>query len=579
MLIENQEYDKICTYLSDVIHTFERRISMKRTRTIFRKITAAAAASTLLLSGSSTALAASYQEAEKAALSQFIKGFSSYWDVVMEDQEKAMAGTKAIMTLKLEDGGKTLLSAASGGMDFSWLNTLTMDMTAAVTEGKEIVNGEILLNDSPLCNMNMYMDLNELVEYLQIPELSETWMKMPLLDSLEISEEELAQTFESEEEIQAYLEYMEAYKASMKNNFKVLSDLTTFLPDTATVSTLLDRYGNIIIDSVAEGGSSEETISVEGISEDCTVYESQITEAGVLSMMENILTAAKEDQELKGLLDKWSETSGEDLNAQLQANADALLADLTGEGSDTAIVTSKVWVNADGKIVGREISAEDETGSIPVFTWKNPSADGNSALLLEIGAEEETMTFTGTGQSAEGLLNGEYVFAVNGVKMLGVRAENLETHPKVPGYYNGRIGVSVLDAGTEEAPNPLAAFGLDINVVSDAEAKTNQIDLTVTNSGAALVTLSVNGGYADASVSAPEQAVLDASLDITEEESELSYIQGMDWTAILDNASAAGVPAELVGAFDQMIQQAVDTALNPPQEEEVTEAETAANAA
>lgn len=552
---------------------------MKRTRTIFRKITAAAAASTLLLSGSSTALAASYQEAEKAALSQFIKGFSSYWDIVMEDQEKAMAGTKAIMTLKLEDGGKTLLSAASGGMDFSWLNTLTMDMTAAVTEGKEIVNGEILLNDSPLCNMNMYMDLNELVEYLQIPELSETWMKMPLLDSLEISEEELAQTFESEEEIQAYLEYMEAYKASMKNNFKVLSDLTTFLPDTATVSTLLDRYGNIIIDSVAEGGSSEETISVEGISEDCTVYESQITEAGVLSMMENILTAAKEDQELKGLLDKWSETSGEDLNAQLQANADALLADLTGEGSDTAIVTSKVWVNADGKIVGREISAEDETGSIPVFTWKNPSADGNSALLLEIGAEEETMTFTGTGQSAEGLLNGEYVFAVNGVKMLGVRAENLETHPKVPGYYNGRIGVSVLDAGTEEAPNPLAAFGLDINVVSDAEAKTNQIDLTVTNSGAALVTLSVNGGYADASVSAPEQAVLDASFDITEEESELSYIQGMDWTAILDNASAAGVPAELVGAFDQMIQQAVDTALNPPQEEEVTEAETVANAA
>lgn len=552
---------------------------MKRTRTLFRKITAAAAASTLLLSGSSIVLAASYQEAEKAALSQFIKGFSSYWDVVMEDQEKAMAGTKAVMTLKLEDGGKTLLSAASGGMDFSWLNTLTMDMTAAVTEGKEIVNGAILLNDSPLCNMNMYMDLNELVEYLQIPELSETWMKMPLLDSLEISEEELAQTFESEEEMQAYMEYMEAYKASMKNNFKVLSDLTSFLPDTATVSALLDRYGNIIIDSTAEGTSSEETISVEGISEDCTVYESQITEAGVLSMMKNILTTAKEDQELKGLLDKWSETSGEDLNAQLQTNADALLADLTGEGSDAAVVTSKAWVNADGKIIGREISAEDETGSIPVFTWKNPSSDEKSALFIEFGAGEETMTFTGTGQSSEGLLNGEYVFAVNSVKMLGIKAENLETHPKVPGYYNGKIGVSVLDAGTEEAPNPLAAFGLDINVASDAEAKTNQVDFTVTNSGAALVTLSVNGGYADASVSAPEQAVLDASLDITEEGAETSYIQGMDWTAILDNASAAGAPAELVGAFDQMIQQAVDNALNPPQEEEITETESAADAA
>ena len=91
-------------------HSDQRLSLIHISRTIFRKITAAAAASTLLLSGSSTALAASYQEAEKAALSQFIKGFSSYWDVVMEDQEKAMAGTKAIMTLKLEDGGKTLLS-------------------------------------------------------------------------------------------------------------------------------------------------------------------------------------------------------------------------------------------------------------------------------------------------------------------------------------------------------------------------------------------------------------------------------------------------------------------------------------
>lgn len=42
---------------------------MKRTRTLFRKITAAAAVSALLFSSSGTVLAASYQEAEKAALS------------------------------------------------------------------------------------------------------------------------------------------------------------------------------------------------------------------------------------------------------------------------------------------------------------------------------------------------------------------------------------------------------------------------------------------------------------------------------------------------------------------------------
>lgn len=192
---------------------------MNRTK-MLKKAAALTVASTVLFSTSSSVLAASYQEVEKAALTQAVKGFSSYWDTVLSQQEKALAGSKANMSLTLEDGGKALLSAVSGGMDFSWLNSLSMDMAVSMAEGKEMMNAEVLLNDSSLCSMNMYMDMAELIEYMQVPELSETWLKIPLLASMEMSEEAMADSFESEEEAQAYQQYMEEYEASMQNLYR-----------------------------------------------------------------------------------------------------------------------------------------------------------------------------------------------------------------------------------------------------------------------------------------------------------------------------------------------------------------------
>lgn len=51
---------------------------MNRSRKIMKKLTAAAAASALVLSGTSQVFAASYKETEKAALDKLVAGFSAY---------------------------------------------------------------------------------------------------------------------------------------------------------------------------------------------------------------------------------------------------------------------------------------------------------------------------------------------------------------------------------------------------------------------------------------------------------------------------------------------------------------------
>lgn len=535
---------------------------MNRSRKIMKKLTAAAAASALVLSGTSQVFAASYKETEKAALDKLVAGFSAYWDAVMAQYEKGQeTGFNAKMKLTVEETGKAVLGAMVG-MDFSWLNTVTMDMTEIIKDGKEAINADILLNDAPVGTMNICMDLANMTEYFQIPELSQNYMAIPLIPSMEetIADETGAM---SEEDIAAYQAYMEEYQASMETYLKIVSDMTTVLPDTKTLSTLLDRYGNILIENFGDETVTEEALSVEGVSEDCTVYEEILTEQEVLSILREVLTTAKEDQELKGLLDMWSETGGgEDLYAQLVAGADSALADLPEEGSEeinpeAAMFNSKIWTNAEGKIVGREFGFTDETGteSYPLISWKNPSADGNSALYFELWLDTSSITLTGSGQSGDQGLTGEYVLAFDGVKTVGIGVNNLKSDTEAPGYMNGSFNFSLLDTGTEEEPNRLAAFGLTANIISDAAAQTSQVDFSLTSSGAPVVTLSVTGGYeaSGESVEMPDQAVLDAALSVESEEDMTAYAEGLDWTTVLTNLGAAGVPEELINQLQMML--------------------------
>lgn len=535
---------------------------MNRTRKIMKKLTAAAAASALVLSGTSQVFAASYKETEKAALDKLVAGFSAYWDAVMAQYEKGQeTGFNAKMKLTVEETGKAVLGAMVG-MDFSWLNTVTMDMTEIIKDGKEAINADILLNDAPVGTMNICMDLANMTEYFQIPELSQNYMAIPLIPSMEetIADETGAM---SEEDIAAYQAYMEEYQASIETYLKIVSDMTTVLPDTKTLSTLLDRYGNILIENFGDETVTEEALSVEGVSEDCTVYEEILTEQEVLSILREVLTTAKEDQELKGLLDMWSEAGGgEDLYAQLVAGADSALADLPEEGSEeinpeAAMFNSKIWTNAEGKIVGREFDFTDETGteSYPLISWKNPSADGNSALYFELWLDTSSITLTGSGQSGDQGLTGEYLLAFDGVKTVGIGVNNLKSDTEAPGYMNGSFNFSLLDTGTEEEPNPLAAFGLTANIISDAAAQTSQVDLSLTSSGAPVVTLSVTGGYeaSGESVEMPDQAVLDAALSVESEEDMTAFAEGLDWTTVLTNLGAAGVPEELINQLQMML--------------------------
>ena len=528
---------------------------MNRTRQILKKAVVTAMGASLVISGSSTVFAASsYKETEKTALANVVSKLPEAWNSYLENYQKACEGPKGTFTLTVEDTGRALAGALMGGTDVSWLQSITFDSDITIKDGVEAIVGGLLLNDTKLCDLNFYMDLANMVEYIQIPELSDGYISAPIEGTVTTSEG----VAENSQEI-------------MSTYMNALSDLSSALPDSDTLGTLLDRYGNIIIDNIEEGSSVEESVSVDGISEDCTAYEGTVSEKAVTAMAEGILTAAKDDAEIKGLFEQWAGTSdGEDQYQQFEdAVADALdsIGSADGEVSEDPVFSSKVWVNADNKIVGREFAVIDGAETTPVFTWKAPSDGDTSALLLEITAEDSSLTLTGSGTTSDGLLNGDYIFAIDGTEAADINVENLETKPEKAGYYNGTLNVTFpvaeadaanTDGESEAASNPLAGFGIVINLKSDASTDSSSMGLTVTTSGAPIATLTISGGYGDG-VDIPDLTALDKTYDGSDDAAMTEYVANINWDTFLANIKAAGVPDELATQLETILTSAVES--------------------
>lgn len=521
----------------------------RKVQPFLKKSAAVLTASGLVLTGTLPVMAAgSYQEAEKECLGSMVKDIEETWDESMESYEKTKQGMHSNFGLQLDEAGRSLLGIAAP-IDISWLDRVDLSMDATVNQAGEAFNMQLLLNNTPLCMMKVFIDFAGMTEYLQIPEFSESWLKAALImtedGGAEISEE------------------------SMKAIWNMASDMTAIMPDAATAGTLLDRYGTLLIEHMEEGPSIEETVSVEGIGEDCTVYEGQIHADALQALAEEIMTTAKEDKELEALLQTWSEAfpdSG-DLNAQMQEGIESALGELkaeqeteteeeTGNGE---YFSSKIWVNGEGKIIGRELSLCEGVDVHPLVTWKNPHKDDTSAVLLEINADNGVLTFTGSGEENDGIMTGNYVFAVDGVAGLNVEMEKYDTQAAKDGKMDGTFRLTLAGpAGGEEGQSEAGLYqnmSLVLNVLSDSKTGTGEITLGLESAGASLGTLKITDEPGEG-VEIPDVEKMDKLYDMQAEADMTSYLKEINWDSVLENAGKAGVPEELVAQLDSILQAA-----------------------
>lgn len=505
----------------------------------FKKFMAILMASAITVSaGSSLVFAESYQETEKANFSEFVQNYTALYKEQMDAYGENISAD-ADMYVALTDTSRALLGIMAP-VDISWLNDVGFRYNTTISNGVEAVVGSVYVNGQDVCGLEVYVDTNTQNVYMRIPELHDSYV----LVNMEVPEEQL-----------------ETFNASLET----LKDPMALMPDAAALETLLTRYSAIFFDGFGESINSEETLSVEGVEEACKTYEGQMQIEDAQKFMTTLLTTAKDDAELKEIIEEWGplmvmESESGDIYQDFQTAVDELLADLNENAAinDGSYVSSKIWVDADNNIVGRELGFCENAGAEEeiFFKYQAPATETETALFTEIAVDGESFAVSGKGTIAEGKVSGTYDFMYDSVVMASVDVTDFVPADLEANGLNGSYKLYLQPGVGEENYTTLSSFDVVVDCTTDMETLDQNFALTLNMSAAPLATIGIFAGMSDP-VEVPDFAALTNVLDATVEDDMVTYVTDMDWAPILDKCVAAGMPEDVAAMLDELVYDAL----------------------
>lgn len=518
-----------------------------------RKTTALCAAAVLGAAAVPSAAfgADSYSAAEKEAWAKSVAEFTSAYTESMKSSENLMSGAQADISLKLEDSGRSLLGFLVPD-DISWADSLVLSTTSSFVDGKEGILMKVLLNDTQICTIEYYLDPETQDIFMRIPELSDKYIKVNLKEAAEIQAKSLEEAASDlsdnlDSAVTASSDFMEGYSAGLNASVSLLSDLSASMPEGSVLEELLNKYGTLIFDNVTEGESSQDTLTAGDVSADCTVYEGQITLENGVKMANDILSEAKSDKELAGILSNWAQIlpDSEDLYDQFIKAIDTGLDSLKDvDTSDTdSYLSTRIWVDGNGDIAGRELGIHEGDTDTPILTWKMPKADSDFGYLLSVTADGSSFELSGSGKIENDKLNGTYTFSQDSSPVVNIEVKDYDVASEKEGNLNGTYTITFAEDIANEDAAALQNFALIMDIASAKD--TGSISLSVTSGGSTLGTLSITSGAGE-TVDIPDLSSITESYSAYDEDAMTAYAATMDFTEILSNLSDAGVPDEVI---------------------------------
>ena len=524
---------------------------MKTKKKWLKKATAICTAGLLSAAALSSAVYAadSYSSIEKNAWSEKVKEMAGAYATSLEESQSLMSGVQGDMSLKLEDSGRSLLGFIAP-FDVSWMNDITLSTTSTFADGQTGTLMKVLLNDNLVCTLEYYLDPETQDIYMRIPELSDKYLKTNLKEATEQQTATIEEDIENADIPADADSLASAYSESLSLSASLMSDLSASMPEATVVETLLDKYGSMLFDNLTEVDGSQATLTAGDISQECTVYEGQISAADAIKTGTDILEAAKSDEDIKKLLDSWSEklSDGENLYDSFTESIDTGLDALKNtdtDDSDESYISTRIWVDENGRIAGREISLHENDTDTPVLTWQMPENGSEFGYLLSFTPDDESdYVLSGSGQIDGDKLNGTYEFSTGGTVLSVIEVKDYDTASIKEGYLNGNYTITFPAGDTEDdSLAMLENFALVLDLSS--EKTSGSVALSVESAGSTLGTLSITSGAGD-TVDIPDLASLKDVCDASNDEDMNDYAATLDFTSIMENLSAAGVPDEVV---------------------------------
>lgn len=506
----------------------------------------------------STAFAADdYASIEKNAWAEEVKNMASAYAASIEESQALVSGMQSDISLKIEDSGRSLLGFVAP-FDISWLNDITLANTVSFTDGKEGLLMKVLLNDNQICSLEYYLDPESQDVYMRIPELSDKYFKTNLKEAADQQasniESDIEELTPDDTDVDIPTDnFASAYSDSISLSASLMSDLSSALPEASVIETLLDKYGSMLFDNLTEGESSQETLTAGDISQDCTVYEGQISSEDAVKTATELLEAAKSDSDIESILNTWNDklSSDENLYESFTTAVDKglnALKDTDTSDSEDSYLSTKIWVDENGRIAGRALEIQEGDTTTPILTWQMPENGSDFGYLLTIASDDiNTYSLSGSGQIDGDKLNGTYELSLADSISAIIEVKDYDTVSAKEGNLNGNYKITFPSSDTDNEDDYYSSILENFALVLDlnSEKDSGSVALSIENAGSTLGTLSITGGAGEA-VEIPDLASLKDVYDANNNDDMNAYAATLDFTSIMDNLSKAGVPDEVI---------------------------------
>ena len=505
-----------------------------------RKITAIILASLMGISAvPATAWAAdSYKETEKAAFAKAIQEMGAdYAQDLAQIGDGAVKGNAEIK-LSLDDGGKAILGMLTP-VDISWLEDASMDTKVNLNEGTMIETMDVKVNGTKICTIEYYFDTENSEVYMRIPELNEGYIKMNM--------EQMTQEAESEMEEEGM---DSSFSASIDMTDAMNSYFSTLdnLPEADALTSILTRYSDIIFDNVTDGENPGTQSSAAGdVSQELTVLEGHVTQAEAQPIFQQILDTAKTDEELKGLIESWTEAMNDpeySYDTFLQAIED-LEKDLDGEidESDTSGFVLRAWVDDNGEVVGREVLADDGEQEESLFSYLCTTDGDQRGFSFTMGSDEDSVGLYGSGTLSGDVLSGTYTFTSGGEDAVVIEVADYDTKAVENGIWKGTYTISGAPIEDEDGNSYDPFGGMQLIFTTDGKDENNmEWNLTLAANGVSLGALSITGGNEGEDLEAVDFASLTDVYDFSNDADVEKFGEDVNMDTITANLTSAGMP-------------------------------------
>jgi len=396
---------------------------------------------------------------------------------------------------------------------------LQVDLALEIS-GEDIVSVSVILADDTI--------------YIGVPELNKKYLEFSLAD------------------MGIDLDDLSSYYGMVATYMDEITKVLEALPDDDTISNILNRYIALAVEEIDNVVRTEETLVLGDLEQNCTLLGAKIYQQDVLDMIKAILEEAKDDAELKKIIEDTTDAINE-----LGAQFDPYWQDVDGyEGFSDAIDMALerleyAYEHLDTEtFIGVDVAVDDDINIIGFsltlpgmldtdFVYLNVTEGNDFNTLFEI--PDAYIKITGSGTTNGNAVDAQYTITGDGKDLVIIKLDDVDDK-------GGTVRIEPTDQLLD-----MIGFGMsylpfdDIALELTTDGSNTKISLL--DGSDLIIALGMKVAAKDPgsirepsnTVSAMDQAAL------------MDWVSDFDLDAILGNLKDAGLPSDIANMIEQVL--------------------------